>query len=212
MRSLGRQQWVLGTAVALCLSCGGKSESHGEEAARLERVSSAEADRAIRAALPEGARLRELRANPAGSMDVEGRDTDWVAWAQDDVSRQRFGAWVKPDGRSIRVTLNQADYGECPAPDLVEVDSAFAVPDALERIDQLRLRQAEFVWSYYWQEVRCRAESAVFAPTGHLVQTTRRGPDWQHFIFAHYDDAGDLVALCGPCDSGLPENCVECAP
>jgi hypothetical protein len=119
---------------------------------------------------------------------------------------------VSPDGRSIQVTLEAADYRECPGPELVEVDSAFAVPDALERIDSLRLEPAESVWSYYRQQARCRVEDVGFAPTGHLVQTTRRGSDWQHFIFTNYDDAGDMVGLCGPCDSSLVENCFVCSP
>ena len=204
---------LVAALVTLVSSCGGKSESHGEHAARLHRVSSAEAATAIRAALPEGARFLELRANSSGTLNAEGTDTRWIAWTQDDESRQGFFASASPDGRSIQVTLEARDYNEeCLGSDLVELDSAFAVPDALERVDGLHLETAEIVWLYYWQQAGCLAENTAFAPTGHLVQTTRKGPDWQHFIFAHYDDSGEVVRLCGPCDSGLHENCAVCAP
>jgi hypothetical protein len=119
-------------------SCGGKSGSHGEHDAGLRRVSSAEAASAIRAALPEGAHLLELRANSNGTLNAKGTDTDWIAWAQDDESRRGFFASASPDGRSTQVTLEERDYNEeCLGSDLVELDSAFAVPDALERIDGL---------------------------------------------------------------------------
>jgi hypothetical protein len=159
-----------------------------------------------------GAHLLELRANTNGTLNAEGTDTDWIAWAQDDESRRGFSLWVSSDSRSTQVTFEETDYSEdCLGSALVELDSAFAVPDARERIDRLRLETAEYVRSYYTEQATCLAETG-FAPTGHLVETTRRGPDfrWQHFIFAHYDDAGELVRLCGPCDSGLQENCTGC--
>lgn len=204
-----------GTSVALALACGGKSETHGDgsgSGAVLERTSSAEATRAFRDTLPEGARLLELRGNPNGTMNAEGTDTTWLAWAQDDATRTGFSAWVSTGGRGILVELGEVEYQECPGPGLVEVDSALVVPDALATMEALRLEPAEYVFVYYRQEALCLAAGGAIAPTGHLVEITRRGSDWQQYLFAHYDDAGRSVRFCGPCeDSGLQENCNVCA-
>jgi hypothetical protein len=102
---------------------------------------------------------------------------------------------------------------ECSSAGLIDVDSFAVVPATLAKLDELNLRTPDRGRSNTGSSAPCNvvATSMAFTRAGHMVQINRRGADWSEFYFAHYEDAGALHELCGPCESGLVTNCFDCA-
>lgn len=156
-----------------------------------------------------------LRADPSGSLNQEGLDTSWTSVAGTVTGESAWFADVGMEEGEPVVTVSEKEPIDCAEPPLPlnEVDSAVAVPEAVSRVNALsEVRPVVAVLVNYWQEVPCLSEVSGFAPTGHLVTVNRRGSNWQEFFFAHFDDSAQLVSLCGPCQSGLQENCDSCWP
>jgi hypothetical protein len=160
--------------------------------------------------MPENVRLISIRSGPGGVLRPDGTDDTWVATFLDDSEGQAYVGTVSASGPMLDP---RSSAFECPGPALMALDSTEIVPDAVSRVEGAAEGVPTTIYLALHQEADCIVNDPATGPftrSGHMVTVTRRFDDRQEMWFAHYDDAGSLLDLCGPCASSLWRECASC--
>ena len=150
-------------------------------------------------AIPQTATLVTVKSDTNGSLDEHGRGLIWTVEFFDEPTDRLHSVYLN---EHAEVSDQGAPYTlECQI-ELVNVDSASVVPDALSRLVQDFGDNDPYDSLFYLQKLDC-----YFVEAHHLVfarRTTAKSDEW---FTVQYDDGGQFTKQCGPCDDQPCEWC-----
>jgi hypothetical protein len=180
-------------------------------------LSSTDAAALMRAKVPPSAKLIYLDSDPQEQLALDGTSGSWFSTFEDEATQQAWFGRISTLSGVATVSLEPTYYVDCPGPGATDLPSSKLVPDAVRRIRAAGLPVALITLGLSYSE----AAPCVVANVADTVGALLTG----HYVFAHvqsevqgqsfhewsyYDDQGQFHALCGPCETGLPGNCMSC--
>lgn len=194
------------------MSCGGRTTTVDEEESPVlvGAVTNREAVALVRAqgGVPATAHLVHIRSNPDGFQNADGRDRRWIVVFWDAVNQVRYFGDVTSAAQEeplVDVVVDDLQLEQCaPSDQLVQVDSARVVADAVARLPE----GYPALVMFFSEDAACFNEVKPASMHRLIVTHPPRDSRYEHSQF-YYSDDGSLLQQCGPCEKQL--GCPNCS-
>lgn len=180
-------------------------------------LSSTDAAALMRAKVPPSAKLISLDSDSQEMLALDGTSSSWFSTFEDEGTQQAWFGRISTRSGVATVALEPKFYVDCPGPGATDLPSSELVPDAVQRFRAAGLPVALITLGLVYSEaapcvVANVADTVGALLTGHYVSAHVRseGQGQSFHEWSYYDDQGQFQARCGPCEMGLPGNCMTC--
>ena len=195
----------------------GKPGGVADAGAQLD-LSSTDAAALMRAKVPPSAKLMTLDNDPLEWLALDGTSASWFVTFEDEGTQQAWFGRISTLSGVATVSLEPKLYLDCPGPGATDLPSSELVPDAVRRFRATDLPVALISLGLSYSEaapcvVANVADTVGALLTGHCVvaNVQSEAPGQPFNEWSYYDDQGQFHAFCGPCETGLPGDCMSCA-
>ena len=204
------------------IGCGGRASDTCDSCDAIPRpgpldLSSTDAAALMRAKVPPSAKLVYLDSDPHEYLALDGTSRSWFSTFEDEGTQQAWFGRISTLSGVATVSLEPGSYVDCPGPGATDLPSSELVPDAVRRFSAAGLPDALISLGLSYSEaapcvVATVADTVGALLTGHyvLANVQSEGQGQSFHKWSYYDDQGQFHALCGPCETGLPGNCMSC--
>lgn len=196
------------------VSCGGRATTTEEEnPASIGELTNREAAALARAegGVPATAHLVHIRSGSGGFQNANGRDRRWTVIFWDATNKVSYLGEVRSTEHEepiVAIMSDDREFEECALTDqLVLVDSARVVPDAISRLPE----GYPVLYMHLSEEAACFSQPKPASTHQLIVNHPPQDAQYSQYYYSqfYYTDEGSLLQQCGPCDKQI--GCTNCS-